>query len=148
MHLVCDSSGIPLAAHLSAGQRHEASQCILLLQSITIKQRAKRSRKRPQVLVADKGFDSKKIRSYLRTRGIASVIPEKKPRGKRRRKGRKPKFDKQLYKERNIIERLINWLKDNRRLATRYDKLASSFLVFVKLAFLTRYFKKLFSDRP
>ena len=84
----------------------------------------------------------------MRSRGIASVIPEKKPRGKRRRRGRKPKFDKQLYKDRNIIERLINWLKDNRRLATRYDKLASSFLAFVKLAFLKRYFKKLFSDRP
>lgn len=137
-----------MAAHLSAGQRHEASQCIPLLQSVTIKRKAKRSRTRPQHLVGDKGFDSKKIRSYLRARGIASVIPEKKPRGKRRRKGRKAKFDKQLYKDRNIIERLINWLKDNRRLATRFDKLASSFLGFVKLAFLKRYFKKLFSDRP
>ena len=139
---------MPLAAHLSAGQRHEASQCIPLLKSVTLKQKAKRSRTRPKLLVGDKGFDSKKIRSYLRARGIASVIPEKKPRGKRRRKGRKPKFDKQLYKDRNIVERLINWLKDDRRLATRYDKLATSFLAFIKLAFLKRYLKSVFSDRP
>lgn len=67
-----------------------------------------------------------------------SVIPNKKPQGKRRHKWHKPKFDRQCYKDRNTIERLIGWLENNRRLATRFDK----------LAFLKRYFKKLFSARP
>ena len=43
-------------------------------------------------------------------------------------------MDRVLYRERNVVERLVGWLKEYRRIATRYDKLAASYLAFVQLA--------------
>jgi transposase len=108
---------------------------------------AGRPRVRPRLLVADRGYDAKVLRRYLHQRGIAHVIPERREtKRKRRRRGRPPKFCASTYRCRNVIERLIGWLKEHRRLATRFDKLASSFLAMVKLAFIRRYLTKLFSD--
>ena len=68
------------------------------------------------------------MRDYLRRRGISAVIPqlktEKTPR----------LMDWALYRERNVVERLVGRLKEYRRIATRYDKLAASYLAFVQLA--------------
>jgi len=101
------------------------------------------------MLVADRGYDARYIRHYLRQRGIRAMIPERRPgRGrKRRRQGRPPIFDNVVYAKRNVIERLIGWLKECRRLATRYEKYARCYLAMVKLAFIRRCFRKLdFSD--
>lgn len=57
------------------------------------------------------------------------------------------KFDKHAYRQRNIIERCISWLKECRRLATRFEKLAVNFLAMIKVAILERYLKIAFSDR-
>lgn len=57
------------------------------------------------------------------------------------RRGRKFKLDKKLYRRRNVVERCIGWLKELRRIATHYDKLAQSYLAMVKMAFIQRYFK-------
>jgi transposase len=51
---------------------------------------------------------------------------------------RDPAFDKTMYKRRNVIERLIGWLKERRRLCTRFEKLAESYLSMVKLAFIEK----------
>jgi len=101
------------------------------------------------MLVADRGYDARHIRRYLRQRSIRAMIPERRPgRGrKRRRQGRPPIFDNVVYAKRNVIERLIGWLKECRRLATRYEKYARCYLAMVKLAFIRRCFRKLdFSD--
>lgn len=76
------------------------------------------------------------------------MIPEKKlPKGrKRRQKGPHHRFDKQTYKERNVIERLINHLKECRRLATRFEKLDDNFMAMVQLAFARILLKRYFSD--
>jgi transposase len=73
-------------------------------------------------LVADKGYDTDAFRSFLKERGIKTVIPGKSNRRKRIR------YDKEAYKGRNVIERCFCRLKDWRRIATRYDKLARNFL--------------------
>jgi transposase len=57
-------------------------------------------------------------------------------------------FDKAAYRRRNVVERGINWLKERRRLATRFEKLAENFLAMVKLAMLERIMKALLPDRP
>lgn len=57
------------------------------------------------------------------------------------------KFDKDAYRQRSIIERCIGWLKECRRLATRFEKLAVNFLAIVKVAIVERYLKLAFSDR-
>ena len=72
-------------------------------------------------LLADKAYDTNAIRAFLKERGIKAVIPSKSNRKK------KIRHDKQAYKARNVVERCFCRLKDWRRIATRYDKLAQNF---------------------
>ena len=82
----------------------------------------------PAALLGDKGYDSDRIRAWADARDAVPVIPMR--RGRRKRKG----VDRVLYALRNRIERCIGLLKHSRRVATRYDKTAESFLGFVDLA--------------
>ena len=70
-------------------------------------------------------------------RGIQAVIPTRKD------QRRLPGFEKATYRRRNVVERCIGWLKESRRLATRFEKLAENFLAMVKLAMLERLLKTL-----
>lgn len=86
-----------------------------------------RARTRPGRLLADKAYSGKAIRSHLRRRKIKAVIPEPadQKQGRARRGscgGRPPAFDRELYKQRNTVERAINKLRQHRAVATRYDK--------------------------
>ena len=78
--------------------------------------------------MADKGYSYPSIRAELRRRGIAAVIPT------RSDQRRRPGFDRQAYRERNRVERSVGRLKQFRRVATRYEKLAVNYLAIVKLA--------------
>jgi transposase len=84
-------------------------------------------------LIADKGYDGDAFRADIAGRGAISVIPNKSNRTILHR------FDKRAYKGRNVIERCFCRLKDFRRIATRYDKLARNFLAAVQLAALVAY---------
>jgi transposase len=75
-----------------------------------------RPRLRPRRVVGDKGYSSRAIRRYARQHGIRITIPRKV------NESRKGPFDREVYKQRNLVERLINRLKQFRRLATRYEK--------------------------
>jgi transposase len=145
--LVCDGLGNPLAAILTPGQQHESTVCIELLASVRVRTSAGggRPRSRPKLVVADRGYEAVSFRRYLRHRGIRCIIPQKRvPLGKRRRRrGRPPTFCGATYRRRNVVERLVGWLKEHRRIATRFEKLASSFSAMVKLAFMRRYFRLL-----
>ena len=83
-----------------------------------IRRRSGHWRLRPQHLVADKGYTSHAFRNYLHRKHIRCTIA---PRSNERRQG---PFSKQDYRKRNVVERLINCLKQFRRLATRYEKRA------------------------
>lgn len=82
----------------------------------------------PEAVVTDKGFDSNSIRDQIRQDHRRVVIPSRSCRKVNLR------YDKKLYRERNRIERLFNKLKHFRRIATRYEKLAKTFLACVHLA--------------
>jgi transposase len=82
----------------------------------------------PRVLLADKGYDADFIHNDLAARGVAGVIP-----AKRNRKVQ-PVIDGHIYALRNLVERCFAKLKHSRRLATRYDKTADSFLGFILVA--------------
>ena len=144
---MCDGLGNPLAALLTPGQQHESTVCTEMLANVRVRTctGGGRPRSRPKLVVADRGYDAGAFRRYLRRRGIRCVIPEKRvPAGKRRRRrGRPPTFCGVAYRRRNVVERLVGWLKEHRRIATRFEKLASSFLAMVKLAFMRRYFRLL-----
>lgn len=85
-----------------------------------------RPRRRPDELLADKAYSNKAIRGHLRSRGIRAVIPLKTDQqaGRRRRgtRGRLPEFDPVAYRQRNVVERAVNKLRNTRAVATRYDK--------------------------
>ena len=150
LHLVCDQQGIPLAMCVTAGQVQEATQVEALMTQIHLPQRRGRPRCRPQHIIADKGYDAQWIRQYLRRRGIRPEIPNRAtPTGRQRRqRGPRPRYDRTLYKQRNVIERLFGWLKEHRRIATRFEKKASHFMAMIKLACIRRVFQSYFSDTP
>ncbi len=81
----------------------------------------------PSVLLADRGHDSDKARETMKARNVVSVIPMRKSRSLR------VAVDRTLYRLRNRVERCFNKLKNVRRVATRYDKIAKSFLSFIDI---------------
>ena len=81
----------------------------------------------PAVLVADRGYDSDKIRADVEGRNALPMIPMRKNRKVRNA------VDMTIYTLRNMVERCFNKLKNSRRLATRYDKTADSFLGFIDI---------------
>ncbi len=91
----------------------------------------------PKVLMADKGYDSGHIREDVEARGGAPIIPFRK-----NRKDVEP-IDDFLYALRNLVERCINKLKNARRVATRYDKTATSYLGFIEVVSARLWFRHL-----
>ena len=79
-------------------------------------------------LVADKGYDSKALREWLEARGTQPVIPPRKNRNIQY------DYDKAIYKQRNIIERMFCRLKDWRRIATRFDRNLKNFMGAIAIA--------------
>ena len=110
----CEGKGKPLVFELTPGEQHESTVFELLMEGGAIK-RAGRGRGRPRRLphrvAADKGYSSKKVRLYLSKRGIGIIIAHK---SNEKHRGH---FDKELYKQRNRVERLFNRLKQYRRIA-------------------------------
>ena len=92
----------------------------------------------PIALGGDKGYRAAWIDEYLIGLGIQPVIPSKKNED---REARLVKFDKRLYRRRNVVERLIGWLKENRRIFSRFEKTARNFGAMIKMAFIQRYLR-------
>ena len=111
-----DALGYSVALSLTPGQAADITQAVPLL-----------DRLEPEAFLADKGYDSDALVATLEERGIAPVIPPKANRCEPR------KTDFALYRERNLVERFFGNLKQYRALATRYDKLANTFLAAVAL---------------
>ena len=90
-----------------------------------------RRRHRPDAVAGDKGYSYGRIRAWLSRRGIEAVIPTRSDQPRARLNRRK-------YRGRNVVERCIGWLKECRRVATRYEKLATHYLAMVKLSMIQR----------
>jgi transposase len=118
IHALVDAKGRPLRLLITPGQAHDAQGAAYLLANL----------KRRSIIVADKGYDADWIRAHIRAQGARANIPNKVNRTRRYR------WQKQLYRERNVIERFFNKLKQYRRIATRYDKLGAAFFAFIQLA--------------
>jgi len=123
IHAVANASGRLIAFDLTPGQMGDVRSAEGLIDKLP---------KAAQVL-ADTAYDSDKFREFLIARGSTPVI---KPNPTRKKV---PPFDKVSYKGRNVIERAFSHLKDWRRVATRYDKLARNFRATVTLALLFRW---------
>lgn len=110
-----DQDGLPLVATFAPGERHDFP-----LARSTVRHLRVGRRTRPEVVLADKGFDDTEFRRALRRRHIRTNIPERQFQHRRKR-GRPPAYDKDLGRERYVVERTNGWLKSFRRLHFRYD---------------------------
>ena len=90
----------------------------------------------PSVLLADRGYDADSIRKSMDKRNVLPVIPMRESRKKRG-------VDRALYRLRNLVERCFNKLKNARRVATRYDKTAESFLGFIDITLIRLWLRHL-----
>ena len=116
--MLCDALGLPLKFIITPGQDSDFTQALNLLEGET-----------GQYVVADKGYDGDNIVAHIETDMSAqAVIPSKCNRHIQRQ------HDQIIYKERNMIERLFNKLKQFRRLATRYCKAKIHFQAFISIA--------------
>lgn len=102
-------------------------------------------RHKPRKLAGDKGYSSQRLRDWLKARKIEPVIPHKE--NEKARHDPKVKFDRQAYRGRCVVEQCVGWLKEFRRIGTRFEKLAVNFLGMLELAVIRRYLRILFSDR-
>ena len=111
LHGVCDSKGGPLRLHLREGQCSDFTGADVVLKDLPP----------AATVMGDQGYDRDKIRKMLSQQGIPPCIPP-------RRCRKKPvHYSKRLDHKRHKIENLFSWLKDWRRIATRYDRCAHVF---------------------
>ena len=120
LHAATLDENCAVALHLTAGHAHDGRQFEALYESLDPDNVL-------EFAALDKGYDADRIRARLALDGIAAVIPPISSRC-----ARLP-YDRELYRRRNRIERFFNKLKQFRRLATRYDKLAKTFFAAVHL---------------
>jgi transposase len=116
IHALVEGLGILARFRLTAGQAGDNPQALPLLEGIT-----------PVWLAADRAYDADDLLDSLAARRIGAVIPPRKNRSIQRT------YDRHLYKSRNLIERFFCRIKQFRRIATRYDKLAERFASFIAL---------------
>ena len=118
VHAVVDANGLPVRLGLSPGEAHDNRLCVVLLAGLLPK----------TMVLADRGYDADWIRVLVNEQGAWANIPPKRNR-------RNPIcFSPYLYRSRNLVERFFNKIKQCRRIATRYDKIAANYLAFIKLA--------------
>ena len=118
IHAVVDANGNPFNLKLTEGQAHDGRSAEDMLASVG----------KGQTLLADRAYDSDALRETLAGRGAKANV---KPMPNR---VNIPKFNKRLYKKRNLVERFFNKLKHFRAIATRYEKHDANYLALVKLA--------------
>lgn len=119
IHLLADANGLPLKIDFTEGKTHDSVPAINLLKNLIAK-----------CLLADKAYDFYKIVELVESQDIECVIPSRKTNLIQRN------YDRDKYKERNIIERFFSKIKHFRRIATRYEKLLNNYKSMVLLGFI------------
>jgi len=142
--VVTDGKGTPLAVEVTAGQVHESTRLESVVATF-IASRKHRRRRKPKKLAGDKGYSVRRVRDWIRARGIEPVIPHKD--NEKARHDPAVTFDEQTYRQRHVVEQCVGWLKEYRRIGTRFEKLAVNFHGMLQLAMIRRYLKLLFPDR-
>lgn len=114
IHITVDGLGNPLRLCLTAGQRHDITQALVLVDGFDFER-----------LIADRGYAAQEFVDWLIEHGIEIVIPP------HQRAKEERNYDKWLYRERHLVETFINKIKHFRRIFSRFDKLAQRYLGFL-----------------
>jgi transposase len=135
--LVVDGSGLPLGFHLDSANKAEVTLAEQTLDTIRVARPRGRPKRRPQKLVADRGYDSHAFRAVLRRRGIGMCIPPKRRPAKwRAKRGRPVLARKDDYRQRYTVERSFAWLGNFRRLLIRWEHLSDVYRSWFTVALL------------
>ena len=118
IHALVDACGLPIVLKITEGQAHDGRSAHDMIDTV----------KRGDVLLADRAYDSDALRQTLVARGARTNV---KPMPNRVAALR---FNRRLYRKRNLVERFFNKIKHYRAVATRYDKRDDNFLASIKLA--------------
>jgi len=116
IHTAVDALGNPLRFRLTGGQVADITQAEALIEGFDT-----------QAVIGDKGYDAAALVARIEASGAQAVIPPRKNRLQQR------SYDHDLYKDRNLVERFFSRLKQFRRIATRYEKLARNFCSMLNL---------------
>jgi len=111
-----DALGNPLRWIVTGGEVADITQAHALIEGLNT-----------QAVIGDKGYDADALVAYIQAMGAEAVIPPRSNRTEQRA------YDRHVYKDRNLVERFFNRLKQFRRMATRYDKLACNFVSLLNL---------------
>ena len=120
---------------MSGGQAHETTAFTDLLENASIPNDEGDLDIYPAHLAGDKGYDAQWIRDWLEAEGIEPVIPHRET----GTNAPDAEFDRELYRHRNVIERLVGRLKECRRIFSRYEKTAINYLGMLKMSFIIYY---------
>lgn len=121
--LVADGNGTPIACHLASANSCELDLAKTTLEKVAVRTGSGRTRKRPGEVVADKGYDARRFRRYLRSRGIKACVPARVRTDRFRKRGRPYATDFATYAKRWKIERTFAWLGQFRRLIVRHENI-------------------------
>jgi transposase len=128
--LVADATGLPIGLQLASARPHEVTLAVATLNTVRVPRRRGRPRQRPRELAADKAYDSKGFRHWLRCRGIKATIPPYARRPRRRPKRGRPITAGPGYAERWKVERAFAWCGNFRRLLVRHERYLALFPAF------------------
>lgn len=128
IHLLVNAHDLPMRTEITPGQTSDYLGFDLVMAE---------NLPQPKILLADRGYDADGIRKSMNDRGVRPVIPMRRSRKKR------VGVDRSLYRLRKLVERCFNKLKNARRVATRYDKTAESFLGFVDITSIRLWLRHL-----
>jgi len=135
-HLLVDGSGIPLAFALTGGNRNDVTQLIPLLDAVpAVAGAVGRPRRRPDCLIADRGYDHDKYRRLLWKRGIKPLIAR-----------RQTDHGSGLGRDRWVVERTFAWLHNFKRLLVRYERRADMHRALLALGCCLVCFRRLRSS--
>lgn len=123
-----------------AGQVIESTECAAVPEGVSVPRVRGGPRQRPDAVAGDKGYSTRAIRAWCRQHGVHAVIPDRRDPVAQRahRRGRKPGFDADAYRARNIVERVIGWLTCLRRVAACAETLAVRYAGMISLALIAR----------
>jgi transposase len=142
--LVVDGTGLPLGFHLESANVAEVKLAEQTLDTIRVARPRGRPKRRPQKLVADRGYDSSAFRATLRRRGIRMCIPPKRrPATWRAKRGRPVVARRDDYRQRYTVERSFAWLGNFRRLLIRWERLSDVYRSFFTVAVLLLCIRRL-----
>ena len=116
VHIAVDALGNPLRFILTPGQRHDITKAESLMEGLP-----------GEHLLADKAYDSDEFRDHIEEAGMEAVIPPN------RSRSQFISYDKDIYKERHLVECFINKIKHFRRIATRYEKTDTAYMAMLFL---------------